>query len=403
MRILSRCMVAPRVAPNDPHWWLKEAEQAYPWLRANAPMFEYEPGIKVVSRYDDIRAISRDPENFCSSKGVLVLDPIRAKLLAGDHTPDVGARSVLFMDPPEHAQFRKLVSRAFTPRAIEGLTDDIRARTRKILADVPGAEFDFVEHIAVRLPLQVIAALLGVDDVAESKFREWSDETVKAADGMQADFAVVNEFVGFMLGCIASHREAPRDDILGRLVAANLDGRSLDDSELLIFCMSLLVAGNETTRNLISGGLTELDRNPEQRDWLVANRDATHNAVEEMLRWVTPVKAFARTVAHDSLVGEVAVAEGDYVVMLYASANRDERAFGPTASEFNIRRAPDPAHLAFGFGEHLCLGATLARIEARVMFEELLTTFPSIRVTKEPTRLESTLMNGIIEMQVTVA
>ncbi len=418
---------APRVAPDDGEWWLDEAEATFPWLRDHAPLFEYEPGVRVVSRYDDVRAISRDPATFCSSKGVLVLDPLRlgARADASGDEHRLGARadasgdehrlsaradasgdetalspSVLFMDPPEHAHFRKLVSRAFTPRAVAALEPGVRARARRILAEVPGGEFDFVEHVAVRLPLQMIAALLGIEDVDEHQFRYWSDETIKAADGLRADLRVVNEFLAFMADAVTRHRASPRDDVLQRLIDAELDGRSLTDSELLIFCMSLLVAGNETTRNLISGGLWVLSAHPEQRDWLAAHPPGSRDAVEEMLRWVTPVKAFARTATRDAEVGGSRVLEGDYLVMLYPSANRDERAFGPTAGVFDARRAPDPAHLAFGFGEHLCLGAALARLEAQVMFEELLAVHPSVRASAPPVRLRSTLMNGVIELPV---
>jgi cytochrome P450 len=383
-----------RVVPSDPDWWLHDAEPAYPWLRDEAPVFEVEPGVKTVARYDDVRAVSRDPATFCSSRGVLVLDPLRSG--AGAKSGD--APSVLFMDPPEHAQFRKLVSRAFTPRAVAHMEEIARRRTRQILTEVPGREIDFVEHIAVRLPLQMIAALLGMDEVDELQFRRWSDETIKAADGLHADLRVVNEFFGFMMRHIETHRASPSDTILRQLIDAELDGRSLTDAELLIFCMSLLVAGNETTRNLISGGLWALSNHPAQRDWLASNPNGLHDAVEEMLRWVTPVKAFARTATRDAKVGASSVAEGDYLVMLYAAANRDDRAFGATANDFDVRRPPDPAHVAFGFGEHLCLGAALARLEARIVFEELLAASPRIRVIDPPVRLRSTLMNGIVEM-----
>jgi cytochrome P450 len=160
--------------------------------------------------------------------------------------------------------------------------------------------------------------------------------------------------------------------------------------------MSLLVAGNETTRNLVSGGTVALAEHPDQRAWFAdAPGERAAYAVEEMLRWVTPVKAFARTAAGDTELAGRAIAAGDYVVMLYASGNRDSSAFGPTAGCFDITRPPDPAHVAFGFGGHLCLGAGLARLEARIVFEELLTRFPGYELTGEPVRLQSTLINGV--------
>jgi len=390
-------MPQPRVEPDDPEWWLGDLDPTFAWLRDHAPVHEYHPGTKVVARYDDAREISRDPERFCSSRGVLVLDPLRM----GYRSSPVEAPSVLFMDPPEHAQFRKLVSRAFTPRATARMEATVRARTRQILSEAPEGEFDFVEHVAVRLPLQMIAALLGMEHIDEHQFRIWSDETIKAADGLAADLRTVNDFVGAMMQGIDAHRSSPRDDILQLLVDAELEGRSLTDGELLVFCMSLLVAGNETTRNLISGGLWALSEHPDQRDWLATHRSGLRDAVEEMLRWVTPVKAFARTATRSTTVGAHHVDEGDYLVMLYPSANRDPRAFGADAGRFDVRRHPDPAHLAFGFGEHLCLGASLARLEARVLFEEMLGVWPAIRARALPIRLHSTLMNGIVELPVT--
>src|SRR5439155_20938573 len=170
----------------------------------------------------------------------------------------------------------------------------------------------------------------------------------------------------------AAKKANPGDDIVSLLAAAEVDGRSLDRDELLVFLLALLVAGNETTRTLISGGTLTLAQHPDQRADLVADPSLIPSAVEECLRWVTPIQAFARTVTADTEVGGVNVKKLDYLVMLYASGNRDERAFGPTAPVFDIRREANPPHLAFGFGEHLCLGAALARMETRILFDELL-------------------------------
>ena len=253
-----------------------------------------------------------------------------------------------------------------------------------------------MEHIAAPLPLLVIAELLGMQHVDQAQFRAWSDETIKAADGGRADMAAIGDFVHFMMHGIAEHRSDPRDDILQLIVDAEVDGERLSDGELIVFCMSLLVAGNETTRNLVSGGTVALAEHPDQRAWLADSpAERAANAVEEMLRWVTPVKAFARTATVDTEIAGRAIAAGDYLVMLYASGNRDTGAFGPRAHEFDISRTPDPAHLAFGFGGHLCLGAGLARLETRIVIEELLIRFPDYELTSEPVRLQSTLMNGI--------
>jgi cytochrome P450 len=384
-------MPEPRVAPDEKDWWLDDADAAYPWLRAEHPVHRWRDGHWVVATYDEIREVSRDPARFSSAHGVLVNDPTRMTPRA------VSAPSILQMDPPEHPRYRAIVSRAFTPRAVGAMEPRIRELAADIFATAPlGEEVDFVEQIAVPLPLRVIAELLGMHDVGDATFRIWSDESIKAADGLDADLGIVSEFVGFMKEGIAAHRAAPRDDILQQLVDAEVDGERLTDPELIVFCMSLLVAGNETTRNLISGGALALHDHPDQRAWLVADPAARVNdAVEELLRWVTPIKAFARTATHDTELAGRAIAAGDYLVLLYASGNRDESAFGPTAHRLEVSRQPDPAHVAFGFGAHLCLGASLARLEARVLLEELLTRCPAYEITGEPQRLRSTLMNGI--------
>ena len=234
-----------------------------------------------------------------------------------------------------------------------------------------------------------------MSDVDPAQFRIWSDETIKAADGLRADLGIVGEFLGAMGAAIEDHRRSPRDDVLQRLVDADVDGRALDHGELLVYAMSLLVAGNETTRNLVSGGLLALDAHRDQRAWLGADRSRSAPAVEELLRWVTPIKAMCRTVvgAEVELAG-TPLDDGDILVLLYGSANRDEAVWGPSAATLDLSRSIAGPQLAFGFGEHLCLGAALARLEARVLFEEILTRFPEYEVVGEPTRLASTLING---------
>jgi cytochrome P450 len=180
-----------------------------------------------------------------------------------------------------------------------------------------------------------------------------------------------------------------------------VDGERLADDEVLMFCMTLLVAGNETTRNLVSGGAKALMEFPDQRRALVENPDRLPGAVEEMLRWVTPIRSFARTATRDTEIRGQRIAAGDYVLLLYASGNRDEEVFGPTADAFDVARPLEPMHVAFGFGEHFCLGASLARLEARVLFEELLARFPDFSLAGEIVPLRSTLMNGLVRMPVT--
>ena len=363
-------------------------------LRREAPVHEFAPGMRTIARYEDIREISRDPARFCSSMGALVNDPMRT------WERPTKAPSILHMDPPDHVGFRKLVNREFTPRAIADLEPRIRDLARAALDRTPDTGvFDFVDLVAAPFPLMVIAELLGIPDGDRPDFRRWSDATIEATDKPPEETAAATgELFMYLNEHVKAKTKSPGDDIVSLLVGAELDGRSLDRDELLIFLVTLLVAGNETTRTLISGGTLALFEHPEQRADMVSDPDLIPGAVEECLRWVTPIQAFARTVTADTVIGGVEVKELDYLVMLYASGNRDEAAFGPTANSFDIRRDANPPHLAFGFGEHLCLGAALARMEARILFEEMLPRHPDYGLAGAPEWVASSLVRGMESM-----
>jgi cytochrome P450 len=319
----------------------------------------------------------------------------------GDVAPAAAGQSILEMDPPEHIRHRRLVTSAFTPRYLQRLEDRIREITTETLdACDPGVEVDGVEQIAVPLPMLVIAEMIGVPGSDQATFRRWSDSIIEAGGGGMTDEAVqdLTDLYVYFATSLEEHRAEPRDDLIDLLLDAEIDGERLDEGEILMFLMTLLVAGNETTRNLISGGLLALAEHPEQRAWLAADPERIPNAVEELLRWVTPTRSFVRYVGEDARVGDTAVAEGDFVVMFYGSGNRDEEVFGDTADCFDVAREDAHRHLAFGFGEHLCLGAHLARLEAKVMFEELLRRWPDWQVAGDPVRYESTLINGLLHL-----
>ncbi|MDQ6698094.1 MAG: cytochrome P450 [Actinomycetota bacterium] len=380
------------IDPSTPGFFLRpDYYEVLARLRVEAPVFEYAPGIKAVTRYQDIRDISRDPERFCSGRGVLVNDPLR----------EGGAieGSILHMDPPRHNEWRRILNREFTARAVGRMEDRVRAMAVELLDAVPRGEVvDLVDVLAAPLPVLVICELLGVPESARPEFRRWSDATIVASDGRAAlsteDSAAVMEMVGF-LGELAERKAAgPSDDILSMLVTAEVEGRQLTAGELITFSMSLVVAGNETTRHLISGSLLELSMRPEQRAALYDDPGLVQGAVEECLRWVTPIQQFARTATRETDLSGVALSEGDYLVMLYASGNRDEQAFGPTAGELDVTRPTRVPNLGFGFGEHLCLGAALARLEARVLFEELGTRRATYSQQGEAEYLPSSLVRG---------
>jgi len=274
-------------------------------------------------------------------------------------------------------------------RAVDG------GRVQVALDAVPADEpVDLVEALAAPIPIAVIAEMLGVVGADRAQLRRWSDAAIESTDSTSAEQAEqLGQLAGFLMGHVRSPH-TDRVDLLGLLKTTPVSDRLLDEAEIMGFCLTLLVAGNETTRTLISGGAEALARHPEQRAALASDAALVPGAVEEMLRWVTPIQAFGRTAAIDTEIAGCEVPAGTFVVMLYASANRDESVFGATSDQFDVGRPVHPTHLAFGFGEHSCLGASLARLESRIFFEELLARYPRYRLHGEPSYTASTLVNG---------
>jgi cytochrome P450 len=279
------------------------------------------------------------------------------------------------------------------------MEDDIRERVRLLLDAVPPGEVvDLVDVLAAPLPVMVIADTLGIPESERSEFRRWSDATILASDGRAAlppdAMQSVMELTEFLQAHAERQRNDPGNDVVSLLVGSTIEGEPLSAGELVTFNLSLLVAGNETTRHLISGALLALAEHPDQRARLATEPDAIPAAIEECLRWVTPIQQFARTVVADTTVGEVPVRADEFLLMLYASGNRDEAAFGPTADRFDAFRPVSTPNLAFGFGEHLCLGAALARLEGRVLLEELLALAPDYEITGPGELSHSSLVRG---------
>jgi cytochrome P450 len=351
------------------------------WLRANDPLHRSSNGMVLITRYEDIREVSRRPDAFSSRRGALINDPLRAV------EPNDESGSLIHLDPPLHADYRKLLNREFTPRAVGRLEEAVRTITNRTFDRLaPGDEVDLVDAVAVPIPVLVIADLLGIGDGDLADFRRWSDAVIEISDNPTPDvIAAAGELFAFLDGHVRQRFESPGDDILSLLATSQVGERALTKAQVQMFAVTLMIAGNETTRSLISGG---------------ADPGMLGGAVEECLRWVTPIQAFCRTANAATAVGDHAVDAGDYVVMLYASGNRDEAAFGPTAGAFDVARPPTPAHVAFGFGEHLCLGAALARLEARIAFEELLRRFPDFEVIGPAECSPSTLTRNLSTLPV---
>lgn len=380
------------IDPSTPGFFLRpDYYDVLARLRTEAPVFEVGPGLKVITRYHDIREISRDPARFCSGRGVLANDPLRqGGRIAG---------SILHLDPPEHNEWRRLLNRRFTGRALAPMEARIREQAGALLDALPRGEvIDLVAALSAPLPVLVICELLGVPESDRDDFRRWSDAAIVASDGLTKlsveDEASLLEMAMYLDGLAKEKAEHPADDIVSLLVGAEVEGRPLTSGELITFNMSLVVAGNETTRHLISGSLTEFAARPDDLARIYDEPSRIDGVVEECLRWVTPIQQFARTATDDTELSGVPIAEGDYLMMLYASGNRDEEAFGPTADTFDPFREPGVMNLAFGFGQHLCLGAALARMEARVLLEEMAKRRFTIEQVGDAEYLPSSLVRG---------
>ena len=396
--------MAPAINLIDPEYFSKHGHpwDQYEWLRANAPVFWHDepdgPGFWAITKYDDIRAISRTPKIFSSYEtGVMLPDPDPMGLYAQ-------RLMMLNMDPPQHDRFKLLVSRGFTPKNAPLLRPRIEEIAREILESaIQKNSLDFVSEIAGRLPSGLIAELMGMPredgerlyDLTE--IMHTNDDAVAPAE---VKMAAVGEMLAYGQSVADIKRKTPGDDLATILVNAEVDGDRLTDEEFQWFFLLLVNAGGDTTRNLLAAGLQLLFDHPDQRAKLVSNLDGhLATAIEEMLRFSSPVSHFKRTVMEDTTIRGQRIKAGERVVMFYGSANRDEDVF-ESPNSFDITRDPNP-HVAFGAGgPHLCLGMHVARVEVAVMFKELLTLMPNIRSDGEFERMHSSFIAGIHSMPV---
>jgi cytochrome P450 family 142 subfamily A polypeptide 1 len=385
----------------DPRFY-DDPWEGYRWLRDNAPLWwDARNELWVVSRHDDLSHISRNQELYSAAQGV---------------RPQIDVpMSIISMDDPEHTRQRRLINKGFTPRTVRRLSDHMREITNEIIDEVAASgEIDFVEDIAIHVPLIVIAELMGLDPSQRQKLYAWSDAMMAGDGHTEADDPVLHEaaaafgeYATMCLELIEKRRQdGSTDDIIGILTNAFDQGQlerpdgavqaSADDElssdDLLMFLTLLVVAGNETTRNALTGGLVAFTRFPDERQKLLDRPELIDLAVEEIVRYVSPVLSFMRTVTEDHTYKGVDLKAGERVFLLYQSANRDEDVFDEPDA-FRVDRDPNP-HLAFGIGTHYCLGANLARAEIKVVYEELFKRLRDIRAADPDTlsRGDSTLV-----------
>jgi methyl-branched lipid omega-hydroxylase len=356
-----------------------------------------EPGFWSFTRAADIQVISRDPATFSSARGGVFATS------QGAVPPEALAEVILGMDPPRHTKHRNVVQAVFTPKMIRQKEENIRATVTTLINDViEKGECDFVDDIAVELPLRVIADMLGVPQDDRRQLFEWTNTLSRAAATAdpQLGMGALIEIGGYMNALTAERKANPADDLVSRMIAAEVDGERLSEAEVTFFFGILMFAGNDTTRNTASGGMRALIENPGERQKLVGIPDAIPNAVEEMLRWVTPVIYFTRVAQCDTEVGGHPIREGERVAMWYSAGSRDP-ALNDDPERFDVSRQKPP-HQAFGGGgAHFCLGNGLARLELRVLFEELMRRVPDMQFAGPITRLTSNFSNELTSMPVT--
>jgi len=373
-------------------------------LRREAPVHWHpEPGDSgfwAITKHADVRHVSHEWQTFSSEVGATFIPTQEEEAMASLRL------TILNMDPPKHHRYRRLVSRGFTPRMIGKLTEEIERRAAAVVDNVcERGEIEFVEEVAAQLPVQMICEMIGLEPDLWPRMFEISNQLIGSRDdpdyqelpgGPQAAAA---EIYALCDAVAADRRANPRDDIMTALVDAEVDGERLDDLELNLFFITLVVAGNETTRNLINHSMQALMEHPDQAQRLRDDPSLWDTAVEEMLRWGSSIHNFRRTATRDTELRGVPIAEGDKVVMYYASANRDEDVF-PDPHRFDVGRTPND-HVAFGGGGvHYCLGASLARAEIKATMRQLVTRLPDIELAGPIDRLHSDFVNGIKRMPV---
>ena len=392
--------------------WDENMEERLAWLRENEPVYWSDKDqLWVVTSFEDVSYVSKHQELFTSAAGVRPGSPTKLGLIDEDE--------------PRHTDLRKLINKGFSPRMVKKLESVFRdITTEAIDAVAKNGECDFVSAISVPLPIRLIAAMIGIREEDRDLFHRWSDEMI-AADGNQSDPEIMQrahkaflEYSAYVTQVIEDRRKSPQDDLTSILVGAKDEGLlgdfggselplredvseehlALANDELIMLMVILMVAGNETTRNGISGGMQLLIENPEERQKLIDDPSRIPAAVEEMMRMVSPVRSFGRTATQDTELRGKSISKGEKVLIVYPSANRDPKEFADP-DRFDVAR--NPHHLAFGIGSHFCLGANLARMEMRVAFEEVLRRLPDMEYSDGGPRLKpSALVRSCMEMRV---
>ncbi|WP_433467760.1 cytochrome P450 [Spirillospora sp. CA-142024] len=402
-----RAFRAPEIDIIDPGVYERGGipHRQFQWLRDNDPVHWHQdpndgvPGFWAVTRHEDVVAVSRRADPYSSRERSAMFEEFSDEDIA------LYGQMMLFQDPPDHTRLRSMVNKGFTPRMIGRLQDHIRRICNELIDEAaPLGECDFVERFAAPLPLYTICELLGAPLEDREKIFHWSNKLVAFNDpefieGREESTLCAAEFAEWGGQLAAARQSTPRDDIVTKLLQPDADGSRITLEEFQLFVIMLSIAGNETTRTATAGGMIAFFERPDQWARLREDRSLVPKAVEEIVRWVSPINQFRRTALVDTELGGKEIKAGDKVVLFYGSANMDERVFeNPFA--FDVGRDPNP-HIGFGGGgPHYCLGTHLARMNLRIIFETILERMPDIRLAGEPRRLRSNFVNGYKEIPV---
>jgi cytochrome P450 len=389
---------------DEPAFYLGDPNATFRELRRTDPVHWYDEGkFWVITKYEDIKGISARPEKFSSERIGIMMDLIAHRL--GQDPQGYGSRGIMFMDPPEHRVHRKAIGVRFTPGAVAKMEDRVRQVIHDALDALPDGEFDWIEHVAEPIPVYVFAYLLGVPEADWPQVAGWATTIANAGSGLATDddFQLIfNEIGPYLLGLAAERAKQPADDLLTMLTSVTIDGEPFNEVQIMVYALTLLAAGSETTQSLVAGLADCLDQHPDQAEKFFANPDLSTNTVEETLRWWTPVMSMARQAAHDVELRGKTIQEGQGVLLAYASANRDDEHWGEDAEQFDIDRPDAAGHLGFGIGEHFCMGAALARREARLLLEEIGRRAKALHVTGERAQRASSLVHTHDRLPVTL-
>ena len=390
---------------NEPSFYHGDPHVVYEQMRREAPVYWYETGgFWAVTRYEDIKFVSKETDLFSTESGTLITDVLSGVDAVNTMYPD-GVENFFTSDPPRHAQLRGLLNFAFSRRRVLDMQDQIEDLVKRYLDRIkPDSEIEFVSNVSIPVPIEVIQLFMDLEDLPIDDAFHWSEAVFKMGSNLSEEEykeigASLQGMVEYFDAIVEARRKQPKDDFIGRLVESEVDDKKINNMMVEMYCQTIMVAGNETTRNGISAIVKLFSDHPDQFQRLLDDETLIDSAVEEILRYHNPVLGFMRTAKCDTEIHGTKIAEGEQVYMIYGAGNRDPDVFtDPDAFDIGRFRKPFPMHLTFGFAEHVCIGSALARLEMRILLKELRARFSKIEVVAKPERPQSLLGNGFVTM-----